>query len=577
MSHLVELRANKDLIDSNFEGYKLSLDQIPATNHELPSGVHKLEKIGDTFSYLYLVLFSTHNHLISDPWNENDIYYISEKRTVTKIELQTMTLDSNNTEMRELVEIPSFEAKEFGYNISLLFAGPSTAVISTGTGTLHVINTGIRNCSQNWTVESSLEVLSNPFTLLDARVKEQDSNELHCLLTSIVEKKDAESTIKVAKAYTELHWIVLKKSGEKWSIEDTFKFHSLGAVRCGYFPPGCEHLFIESNKPVELPSNVDPQSDTKQEQEQVEDENKEPEYYWQQTEDDIKIWFGLPAGCVKDDVKVHIENKRISVEIKDKVCLAGETFQRLDSDVTTWNITNNRLEIIVCKHEEGQMWQYLVQNTRGEELVDNELVKQVHERLAHLCSENEAVADDTTPAFNPGQLEACDNAPDEDSRLIVIDAKSKKLLKEANLTGHQKLFNIRLSDSSMGICVRHDVDGIVWKLEYDDEKFCHHTGTLNAFGYVLASKQWKYATCSPDFSYAVISATKQNLFIYKQNCSVVSDLRNRKTGHKFNQVGKQFLVSLNSTDEIVGVHVTRRYLFVLTKNLVSIYYIGNVE
>lgn len=49
----------------------------------------------------------------------------------------------------------------------------------------------------------------------------------------------------------------------------------------------------------------------------------------------------------------------------------------------------------------------------------------------------------------------------------------------------------------MGICVRHDVDGIVWKLEYDDEKFCQHTGTLNAFGYVLASKQWKYASCSP--------------------------------------------------------------------------------
>ena len=38
------------------------------------------------------------------------------------------------------------------------------------------------------------------------------------------------------------------------------------------------------------------------------------------------------------------------------------------------------------------MWQYLVENdTRGEELVDNELVKQVHERLAHLCSESEVI------------------------------------------------------------------------------------------------------------------------------------------------------------------------------------------
>lgn len=86
-----------------------------------------------------------------------------------------------------------------------------------------------------------------------------------------------------------------------------------------------------------------------------------------------------------------------------------------------------------------------------------------------------------------------------------------------------------------------------------------------------------YLFICADFSYAVIAATKKNLFIYKQNCSVSSDLRNRKTGHKFNQVGKQFLLSLNSTDEILGLHVTSRYLFVLTKHLVSIYYVGDVE
>lgn len=49
-----------------------------------------------------------------------------------------------------------------------------------------------------------------------------------------------------------------------------------------------------------------------------------------------------------------------------------------------------RLEIVVCKHQEGQMWQYLVQNDdRGEEVMDPELVSEIHERLAHLCSESE--------------------------------------------------------------------------------------------------------------------------------------------------------------------------------------------
>ncbi len=35
------------------------------------------------------------------------------------------------------------------------------------------------------------------------------------------------------------------------------------------------------------------------------------------------------------------------------------------------------------------MWQYLVQDDgRGEEIVDPDLVNEIHERLAHLTSEN---------------------------------------------------------------------------------------------------------------------------------------------------------------------------------------------
>lgn len=80
-----------------------------------------------------------------------------------------------------------------------------------------------------------------------------------------------------------------------------------------------------------------------------------------------------------------------------------------------------------------------------------------------------------------------------------------------------------------------------------------------------------------DLSYAVIAATKQNLFIYKQNCSVNSELRNRKTGHKFSSVGKQYLISLNTSDEILGIHATNENLFVLTKNSLCVYCVKNVN
>lgn len=80
-----------------------------------------------------------------------------------------------------------------------------------------------------------------------------------------------------------------------------------------------------------------------------------------------------------------------------------------------------------------------------------------------------------------------------------------------------------------------------------------------------------------DLSYSVIATTKQNLFLYKQRCSVSSDLRNRKTGHKFSHVGKQYLVSLNTSDEILGVYAANDYLFVLTKQLISVYYMKDVK
>lgn len=54
--------------------------------------------------------------------------------------------------------------------------------------------------------------------------------------------------------------------------------------------------------------------------------------------------------------------------------------------------SHSRLEIILSKHEEGLMWSYLVEHDDcGEQLPDSELAQQIHEKLEHLCSENEVL------------------------------------------------------------------------------------------------------------------------------------------------------------------------------------------
>ena len=65
----------------------------------------------------------------------------------------------------------------------------------------------------------------------------------------------------------------------------------------------------------------------------------------------------------------------------------------------------------------------------------------------------------------------------------------------------------------------------------------NHIGVLNAFGYVLASKtQRRFCTCAPDMSVAVIADAQRHLYLYRQNVSVLSPVRNRKTGQQVNGV-----------------------------------------
>jgi len=41
------------------------------------------------------------------------------------------------------------------------------------------------------------------------------------------------------------------------------------------------------------------------------------------------------------------------------------------------------------KREQGLMWQELLKGIQGEEVLDPALVDDMHQRLAHLCSEKE--------------------------------------------------------------------------------------------------------------------------------------------------------------------------------------------
>ena len=141
---------------------------------------------------------------------------------------------------------------------------------------------------------------------------------------------------------------------------------------------------------------------------------------------------------------------------------------------------------------------------------------------------------------------------------------------QVNLGHRQFLFATPRCKNHHGVvCLRHDVDGVVWKpvdIEQTGSSPWEHTSTFNAFGYVSASKQnRKYMLCAPDFSYSLITDFSRHLYIYRQHIDLSSSLRNRKLGLDVLSVAKQHLITLEGTDDIVGLCTSNSLICVLCR------------
>lgn len=127
--------------------------------------------------------------------------------------------------------------------------------------------------------------------------------------------------------------------------------------------------------------------------------------------------------------------------------------------------------------------------------------------------------------------------------------------------------------------MRTDVDVCIWQppqVVGDDAPATtgwrpQHTGTIDALGYVQASKtQKKYLQCSPDLRAAVISEPQRHVFIYQTQCEAAAGLKNRRTGAsgagRQASCGQQRLFSMAAAgEEICGMVVDNEVTVLLTE------------
>lgn len=124
------------------------------------------------------------------------------------------------------------------------------------------------------------------------------------------------------------------------------------------------------------------------------------------------------------------------------------------------------------------------------------------------------------------------------------------------------------------LAIRNDVDVCIWLPQTANINLLNsdtinwqlqHEGTINAFGYIQASKQQKkYLRCSPDMSYALICEPHRHIFIYKMGHAGAAGLKHRSSGATVN-LGQQRLVTMDETDEVVGISVEDDITILLTQ------------
>lgn len=312
-------------------------------------------------------------------------------------------------------------------------------------------------------------------------------------------------------------------------------------------------------------------------------------YSWSQTPEEITVTVKLDVidkdltKINKNDVKVNIKPNSIEIAYVEKCVINDLIVSTIKAEESRWTLNEKSIELVLTKAKSGEMWPSLLrdQDQLGE----------------FLCSENGHAQIGKMPETPKtlfsldDQLEECDGVPLDDQMLTDSDenylmlrrlhGNSHECTHKSYLNNNKFLFETRLNPSkSAALCLRQDVDGILWqphKLSVDSDVWLTHEHTFLAFGYVQASKQeTKFRLAAPNCSYVCTVDMKKHVYIYKQEGEKVeTELRNRKTGKVLSHVAKQFLISLETDNEIYGAYAANDFLVILLRDMCCIYKINS--
>ena len=624
-----DLKLNRDLLDFNFDGYKLSLDTLAKYSLDLEQQTfdtvdisHQNElKTAKPLLYQHIKLFGFHNHLFNNEFLNLDfnfksddfksLYYFDKNWFLVKIEFNNTKRFLRKTSLQLQKNDTIFYNERV--NITMKFLRNDLAIICDGCEMLYlceVINDKEVNSVERWNVlfKYNLEQHGcNNSVIKDAVLNETKNNasyQLNLILMNIHEdalNHNYETLISYLRFENEADEL------NKWL------FKSCKKLNCFHTVPDYVSLtrggdadeeivvigsslvkFMDENGQV-IQENFNLKASTNGKEQQ--------KYEWNELGHDVNVYVNLnEKNAIKAELKVTITERTLEIVYKGQVFLKENFYAPVDKTETNWQIEPKEGIIeISLKKKETLMWSTLFKS--GDVFGKYRDVSKKSAELSETASSETNGSDKVAKKiFNLNQdLEECDGILNDEQQIATNDAlieaeinkdqvrmvteddlqmimylnfKEKKCCTKSYVSNNKFLFQMQVNTKkSPAVCLRHDVDGILWqpenlKLSSTDAHFTH-LHTFLAFGYVQASKQnSKFQLAAPNCSFVCICDTIKHLYIYKVRSEVGEEtqLRNRKTGKAVTHVSKQFVVSLEADQEIMGVYCSNEYLVVLMEN-----------
>ena len=329
------------MLNPNFDGYKLSLAPIPTIKHQLVSSPRRVFPNDDQYSFLHAKLFSLQNHLVRDPWLAYSCYFVDEDWTIRNIRYDTNTGQLQT--IASVFKIPKPATCDGDYNSTFCFVSEKLCVFSDGCGALRIIDTGDRYRNEEWKgVYSEAAFDSNVrFLIQDARFEVRNNvRHIHCLLLSVNQRTGDDGFEAL------FDWIRLEKApeGNNWTKTHLKQLQCKSLPEFCAFEPKCNALLVASDRKCEFVFDVEHPIAPKVDQPAAEgDEGNKMEaspikFTWNQSDEDVVVHFDIEKDSNENDVKIICNGVKIDIQYRKQSLLDAELFDRIDNDVTTWNL-----------------------------------------------------------------------------------------------------------------------------------------------------------------------------------------------------------------------------------------------